>query len=509
MKHKLLLLILLSAASLSGQTVRDGIPLLWYRADSARNGDAAWRNTASDRHHALFLGGDFSLPDTLLNFNPAYRLGGGVSFAVPLLPLGASRVTAVVAYRASESGVEMGLWEVRNPHDNTSSGLSTQRILGPKGSVRYGSSTETRTIINTLGQGWKEKSDSVPGAQFNIALHDTLSFEGLLAECLLFDRDLSPAEVVSWISYLAVKHGVTLFETNYEDSEGSIIWNYDEHADHSHSVAGVGRDDARGLLQKQSYLLQDRVVAGLGELHADNAGNGNPIADGEFLLWGFDSAGLQFQGTLLGETGEEHTLYGNGLLQRTGAGIIHSPTFLLVDGGGWDGDPMGYHLLIDRSGSGAFDGSACEWIAPDSADSAGMIFYSNIRWDTDSNGIDRFCFASAEPMSGVRSREEGSGNQGEGGTDNGGRKEDDGGRAENRYRLYPNPTPGEFRLDIDYAEASEVRVTIHNSAGQLVKEMSGAAAAAHRFKAHLPVGGHYLIEARGGNGTRSFKLVVQ
>jgi hypothetical protein len=513
MKQNLLFLIFLSAATLLGQTVvQETLPLVWYRADSARYGDECWRNTVSGRHPALFSGGDFPLPDTLLNFNPAFRLGGGGSFTVPLLPLGSARVTAIVAYRASGAGAEMGLWEVMNPLENTSAGLSTQRVLGPKGSVRYGSSNEPRTIINTLGQNWRGQNDSSPSAQLNIALHDTLAFEGLLAEFLLFDKGLSPAEVVSWISYLAVKHGVTLFETNYEDGGGSIIWNYEDHANFSHSVAGVGRDDARGLLQKQSLMLQDRVTAGLGEPHADNASNGTPIDDGDFLLWGFDSSGLQFQGTIHGETGEAHSLYGNGLMQRTGANIIQAATFLRVDGGEWGGDPLGYFLLIDRSGAGAFASAACEWIAPDSADSTGMIFYNGIRWDTDANGVDRFCFASAEPTDGPRSTSGNgaeSGENGEGVTGKGEKEKGNGEQAGNQYRLYPNPTPGEFRLEIDYAEASEARVAVYNSAGQLVKEMRGGSDATHRFRARLPVGGHYLIEVRGGNETRSFKLVVQ
>lgn len=516
MKKFILFFLLLSAISLRGQTDPATAPLLWHRADSAALGDGAWRNTVSDGHHGLPAGGVFAMPDSLLNFNPAFWMAGGESFVTPVLPLASPRVTAIVVYQTSIEDDEMGLWEIRNPQAGNSAGLSTQRILGTRGGIRYGNANQTRTIINTLSQTWRKERDSVPSAQLAIAGFDTLAFEGVLGEFLLFDKELDNKEIVGWISYLAVKYGVTLFRTNYVDSEDSVIWNYTDYPDFSHSIAGIGRDDARGLSQKQSCLLDNRIIVGLGGLAMDNASNGSPIDDREFLLWGFDSTGLSFQEIVYGEMAEDYSIYGNGLLQRTGTEITESPAFMVVDGSEWGDNPWGCFLLIDRSGNENFDFSTCEWIFPAFVDSLNRIHYRNIFWDTDMNGVDRFCFAYMEPDSlpGTPRSAEGGGT-GDGGTGGGGTQESGMRNAKsekqengNRYKLYPNPTSGDFHLEIEYQEATSVMVKIYNSAGLLIEEKNAKRGFHHDIEGYLPVSGHYVIEVRSDTETRSFKLVV-
>jgi hypothetical protein len=127
-------------------------------------------------------------------------------------------------------------------------------------------------------------------------------WDGRIPEGMVYSRNLSMAEMEKVYSYLAVKYGITLrlstvtgstASGNYVSSDGTLIWNYVGNSNYHHDVAGIGRDDASGLEQKQSNSVNsdNLVTVGLGGIAADNFNNLNSFeADGSFLLWGNNNA---------------------------------------------------------------------------------------------------------------------------------------------------------------------------------------------------------------------------
>ena len=123
-------------------------------------------------------------------------------------------------------------------------------------------------------------------------------WDGLIPEAMTYDRNLSTAEMEKIYSYLAVKYGITMrlstvagstASGNYVSSKGALIWNYAGNSNYHNDVAGIARDDASALEQKQANSVNsdNLITIGLGGIAATNIENINNFdADQSFLLWG-------------------------------------------------------------------------------------------------------------------------------------------------------------------------------------------------------------------------------
>jgi hypothetical protein len=77
------------------------------------------------------------------------------------------------------------------------------------------------------------------------------------------------------------------------------------------------------------------------------------------------------------------------------------------------------------------------------------------------------------------------------------------------YRLYPNPTGGDYSLEIALAEASSIIVNIYNMQGALIVRETRNGAANYFFKGFLEKAGLYFVEVETSYGKETFKLVVK
>ena len=111
-------------------------------------------------------------------------------------------------------------------------------------------------------------------------------------------------------SYLGIKYGITLgvngTSQDYVDSDGTLIWDQSENAGFNYDIAGIGRDDASDLNQKQSRSVnndtdgfgrtQGIITMGLTDIYDTNnlnqSNNATELNDKEFLVWGNNGADL-------------------------------------------------------------------------------------------------------------------------------------------------------------------------------------------------------------------------
>ncbi len=128
-----------------------------------------------------------------------------------------------------------------------------------------------------------------------------------VAEIIIFNKALTAAERNRAESYLAVKYGFTLdqgttYPNDYTSAGGTVIWNRANNLPFVNNIVGIGRDDASGLLQKQSKSINAAGIAVLyngvytgANLPALNPDNTNGFsADNSFLLIGDNAAGTTF-----------------------------------------------------------------------------------------------------------------------------------------------------------------------------------------------------------------------
>lgn len=144
------------------------------------------------------------------------------------------------------------------------------------------------------------------------------SFNGRIAEVISYDsRKNDGVERPRIESYLSIKYGITQgvngVSTDYVDSNGTLIWDQSNNIGYNFDIAGIGRDDASDLEQKQSRSVNFETDAngrtrgiltvGLTEIYDTNYDNktlnANALNDREFLMWGDNGADLNSAATTI------------------------------------------------------------------------------------------------------------------------------------------------------------------------------------------------------------------
>lgn len=103
-------------------------------------------------------------------------------------------------------------------------------------------------------------------------------------------------------SYLAIKYGLTLSGENYLSSNGTVVWNTASGAaDYNKNIIGLARDDASGLMQKESTstggmpnFTPDLLTIFIGAKTTDNATNTGTFTAGDksFFMAGCDTTSV-------------------------------------------------------------------------------------------------------------------------------------------------------------------------------------------------------------------------
>lgn len=117
----------------------------------------------------------------------------------------------------------------------------------------------------------------------------TFHWTGQMGEVLIYGDAMTVTQRQQVFTYLAVRHGITLDQTsatNYLAGDGGIVWNATTNAAYNDDIAGLARDDASELDQRQSSSLNSSAIIQLA--------NGQHVApstysvDDSWLIWGHD-----------------------------------------------------------------------------------------------------------------------------------------------------------------------------------------------------------------------------
>lgn len=466
-------------------------PTIWLRADSVDVTDALWRDISGHGNDAVPKLHAMPPMSFGMNFNRCFEISDDNAFEIVLENLMTRKADALIVYETTDSVVENGLWAFRV--DSASRiGLTTHRILNQRGRITYDTLNRNCAAINYLAQSWNS-TDSC-GHFLSVGEADSIPFSGRLSEYVFFNQHLDDTAVAQWFTYLAIKYGVTLYKSNYLDSKKQCVWNYSVQPDYSFSIAGIGRDSAMGLYQKQTFCCNRDIIFGLGSLADNNEDNHSVMADGDFVIIGMDSNGTRYHSTLYLSDGREFPATSRSLVQVTGSNTSQHSTFLRLDAVLFDNaTPV---IAIDRSGSGEYPLDQTELIYPDVTDSNGYVFFSNLHWDTDGNGTDAFCII-VDPIDttvyGTRSLA----------------SKDNDFQSSNSYLLTPNPNAGRYTLEISLSECSDVTVNVCTADGKVVGTHQGKGRSQYVFEGSQRTPGLYLIDIKSTDEHKILKMIVQ
>ncbi|HYG83253.1 MAG TPA: Ig-like domain-containing protein [Verrucomicrobiae bacterium] len=313
---------------------------LWLRADAGTNcttngcAVTSWQDQSGSGKNASATGSP-TLKTNGINFNPTVVTGSGAFFSGTSLDGTGTFSNANFYFVSNKTAIGNGSPDFHQQGTDAStyrlgiyqpfgdsivywdagSTSATQRLSVPAGTITlnkfelktYNASTTTGQTIPGINQailkdGKVVTSDvnysSFTGQNFpyhvgGTSVADTSTEE--FSDVIAYLKPLTANEQQRIHSYLAIRNGITLDQTiatDYLDSASGVIWDATANTSYKTDIAGIGRDDASELNQKQSASSNtgNVVTIGHGDIAATNAANTNNFsADKSFLVWGHNN----------------------------------------------------------------------------------------------------------------------------------------------------------------------------------------------------------------------------
>lgn len=540
---------------------------LWYRSNELDTPALIWLDISKHEVPAT-CGVPFMLSDKNINFHRSIYFPDSTAVMRTAYPFKhISHLTVITVFNVADTVKEHAVWSL-DLNGKQLSALSDQRLLRGKTFYNYPLKSKEIPILNVSVQSFsKKRSDSVTFLLGQCVLPDSSMayFQGEIAECMVFDKFLKKAEILRIETYLALKYGITLYESNYVSPNDSILWNYDSNQTYSHAIAGIGRDSVFGLHQKQSCSGEEDVLTiGLGSLCLLNKENTDSLPEGSYLIWGHDQGDMScdnpYDSIPLWER--------KWLMEARRAASLSTTVKIKIP---QQVKNQSCYLAIDRSGSGNFDSASTDYYAQNSADSNGYVYFTNIGWDTDANGKDAFTFSpghtttplmmAALPDTACKNlglpenrqikkgesitleakalcfdpvkyrwtnqegfyseaekievNEEGAYsltvNSQDGSIQQGNTfiSYQTSGMTEGAtYNVYPNPSKGDYTVEVILPEISDITLRLYTVGGSLLEEHSDANKRHYIFEDHLEIQGYYFVNIQSDWGEETIKLVI-
>jgi len=498
--------------------------IFWFKA--VQNGDSLIFDMKNNDtiplkllwNEALVTSCPHSTPiSAAINFNPVIAMNDSSlnQLKIPLKLKGKKAKTLLVVYQVLDSLNKNAIWTYKLNSEKCV-GLSSQELITMNKKYIYNDSNSHKPFINAIIFNINEQaSDS--NTCILLGKNDSLNFNGFFAEALLFDKHLKGNELIKWQTYLAIKYGIKLQEINYMNSNDTIIWEYTP--DFNSAIAGIGRDSVYSLNQKQSRSMSEEDLVTLGAGAIDTSNVANPFAFDNFqsIVWAHNGLGaeLEYDPTNTKTENTDYMYYSKlqrkWLLRTTGTGTSAIRTQLQFDGTALHVAPGDeFYLIIDRSATRDFTPANAILIEPDSITPNGVVYFNDLLWDTDNSGKDMFTFSFIKIFtSEFRNEEISSDWLNQNANAFTGKLEKENISGEGSYSLYPNPTSGEYMLEVISDKETSFNVRLLDVSGRVVKITEKPVAKQLSMKDVLPGKGIYFLEVRTDHALKIFKVVMK
>ena len=450
--------------------------------------------------HSIWLQGDFNTENSsveLLNYNPALVFNENTqSLKIDhnLANLGQANIFTV--YKTLSPDKEKAVWKINGDFGDL--GLSTKNVISNKSNLVFVNSNETarlallesETIINTYTRSVGKKSSNIdviedPTILFGESELQELGtdFSGLIAEFIVYEKILKEKEKSKIESYLAIKYGITL-QSDYVNSKGKKVWDKVNESDYSNDIAGIARDDKSSLYQKQSYsgTEPNQLTIAVNNIAEDNSLNQGKLNNLDYLIWGNNGEVFNLEPT----ENTNDLIYADKkwLIKASGSSANTISTQLSIDLSNVITPELPLeklYLMIDRSGEGVFDSESTEFIKITEIDESKIARIDDVYWDTDLSGMDVFTFGLKHDSN----------------SDNQIGNQAIAGEISNSFLVYPNPTDGDYQIEVTFSKATDIEVQIFDINQKLIDTKKSVGKLKHNISGSikgLPAG-IYTIKA--------------
>ena len=209
------------------------------------------------------------------------------------------------------------------------------------------------------------------------------SFNGNLAELIIFNTSVTSAQRNQVMSYLAVKYGIQL-SGNYYNSTGQSTWDYAANGtygsgatqfNYNHFIFGIGEDTQSGLMTTQSNSVATAGVSAAGNVIVLNPSS---LGDLGSLIVGSNNAGFAETTTNL------PSLAGAGSLRLANQWLVQNTNgvgnvdinfdFTGITTTGTIGTSADFRLVVDNDGDGDFTTGTQTYFGPSAWNGNGRTF---------------------------------------------------------------------------------------------------------------------------------------
>lgn len=300
---------------------------LWMRADDNVSTVDNWQDYSGNDNNAVqaTAANQPVFTPNAVNYNPAFNFdgandymdfstNGSISGTNPLTVASVSMRDAVSVGQAilSQQGLInnnfLHYFAAANKYTVGSSGIGSQVSTGTYATANVPYLTSlTRSATNQFSLFTNGAADGGPTTQtwsftsnnLRIGNRDVtadIAFNGYINETVVYNRELTAAELLRVHSYMALKYGLTKSGDYIATDNTTSYWTAASSVGYTNNIAGIGRDDKTGLYQKQSRSVNtassgNMVAMGLTSIAATNKDNTAVLSDDlSFLVWGDNGA---------------------------------------------------------------------------------------------------------------------------------------------------------------------------------------------------------------------------
>ncbi|EMT50124.1 hypothetical protein I532_24271, partial [Brevibacillus borstelensis AK1] len=318
----------------------DGLAL-WLRPDAGINvasGEpvSSWEDQSGQDNHASQSAQTtqpiyWNEPDHNVNFNPMLRFDGNDFLVLDdkklplrkeprtIVSVAATEVTSgnhyIISWGTANWYQMMGMLQINTTGSLTAysneftsdKGFWTVGVPNELFGTYDGSTGALYSRMNQIGKAARNW-DTIPNSANigKIIGRNDEYWKGTIGDLIVYDRVLNDTERQRISTYLSLKYGYTLENTDYLDTNGETVWDATENSNYNHNIAGIAIDTKGALLQKQSHSTNvgDQVIIGLDQIVEKNSDNPASFdSDNQYLIWGDNGKALLFD-QQIGDTKE-------------------------------------------------------------------------------------------------------------------------------------------------------------------------------------------------------------
>ena len=405
------------------------------------------------------------------NYNPSVSLGDTV---LPLVfdSLRKDGTATIVTVYETDADSVVGLWEMGSG-GNRVLWLNSQNASYEDFSVRYRRETEKGVIIHSMTYKYPSSNSTYDG-------HDTLfigkegTYHGEKNFCAwyYYPGGLGRMQQRVLESALAVRYGALLHGA-YIDSHQDILWNpFGGDSLHSAGVCGIGRDDSVSLMQTKSAIRGDILTM-------ESVGIPGDLT---YVMLGHDGGTAIPVGKSIVIDGKAYKATGREWKVRAHAhgGV---PLLRVSCALPWAAEDVKMMLIADDSTKVISAARGTDTLIFDSIRiTAEVDYYISILTDTAS--IIGGTKETAQTM--------------------------DDRQTSSKFDLcvQPNPTRGQYRVDVIRDDGRESELRIVDSHGRVIEQRNTGETTRYTHNGVIETDGAYYITVSGNGERKTVKLIV-